>query len=129
MGFNPLAKTSAPVLRQALTAYSARHTAIAENIANVETKGFRPLKIHFEDALQRAMESNKPKTIKTNPKHMNLSNDMASVGFRVQEMDKRVNIEQEMAEIAQNQIRFDFAASALKGGYDYIKTAIRGRIA
>jgi flagellar basal-body rod protein FlgB len=128
MEFNPLAKTLVPLLRQTLTAYSARHTAAAENIANVETKGFRPLKVHFEDALQRALEPNKPGSAKTHEKHMNFSTDVSSVGYRVEEMDASVNLEQEMAELAQNQIKYDFAVRALKGNYDKIKMAIRGRL-
>lgn len=128
MEFNPLSKTLAPLLRKTLTAYSARHTAIAENIANVETKGFRPLKVHFEAALQRAMAPNKPGSTKTHAKHMNFSNDVPSVGYRIEELDASVNLEHEMAELAKNQIKFDFVARALRGNYDKIKAAIRGRV-
>ncbi len=128
MEFNPLSRTLAPLLRQTLTAYSARHTATAENIVNVETKGFRPLKIHFEDALQRALEPNKPQSTKTHARHMNFSNDVSSVGHRIEELNANVNMENEMAELAKNQIKFDFVARALRGNYDKIKTAIRGRV-
>ena len=65
MKFNPLDKTIVPLLRKSLEAYSTRHTAIAENISNVDTKGYRPLKVHFESELQRALEKNRPVAKKT----------------------------------------------------------------
>jgi len=49
MTFNPLSKmATVPLLKKSLSAYSERNNAIAENIANVETKGYRPYKVEFE---------------------------------------------------------------------------------
>ena len=36
-----LDKTSAPFLKLTLNAYSTRHKAIAKNVSNVETEGYR----------------------------------------------------------------------------------------
>ena len=128
MEFNPLDKTLVPLLRKSLDAYTTRHTAIAENMANVETKGFRPLKVQFESELERALDKNQPVTKKTDPKHMDIYNDMQSVKERVEELDAQVNIEDEMSELAQNQIRFDFVTKMLRARYETIKMSIRGRI-
>ena len=129
MNFNPLQKTLAPLLRKTLDAYSARQTAISENIANVETRGFRPIKVEFEDELLRAMEKSRPVGKKSDPRHFDIGNTMKSLRERVEETDTRVNLEQEMAELARNQIRFDFVARKLRGGYEQIKQSISGRVA
>jgi len=46
---------SSSALRVAVTGLSARQSAIANNIANVETPGFRARKVKFEEALQGAV--------------------------------------------------------------------------
>jgi len=125
---NLMEKTLAPLLRKSLTAYSTRHTAIGENIANVETKGFRPLKVDFEAEFRRALEKNGPVGQKTNHRHLDIGHTVDSLHGRIKETDAQVNIEQEMADLARNQIRFDFAVRKLRGGYDNIKMAIRGRV-
>lgn len=130
MAFNPLQKTLVPLFRKSLETYSLRHTASAENIANAETKKFRPLDVQFEGELQRAMNKSRPAGRKTSDRHMEVgSNDMQSLQPKVRELDATVNIEQEMAQMARNQIRFDFVSRMLRGSYDSIKTSIRGRLA
>ncbi|HZR84483.1 MAG TPA: flagellar basal body protein [Candidatus Binatia bacterium] len=43
-------------LREALSLHEARHRVIAENLANVETPGYRARDIDFADALRRAFD-------------------------------------------------------------------------
>lgn len=129
MKFSPINKTLVPLLKKSLDAYSARHTAIAENIANVETTGFRPLKVNFEQDLQRALQKTKPLGLKTDARHMDIGKDIKSLQGTVEEVDARVNVEDQMAELAKNQIRFDFVSRMLAGSYRTIKTSIRGRLA
>ncbi len=128
MGFNPLEKTMAPLLRRTLDAYSRRHAAVAENIANVETKSYRPLKVDFERDLQRALEKNRPIGKTSDPRHIEIGQEKQSIRAKITEVEEPVNIEQEMALLAQNQIKFDFVARMLRGGYDSIKTSIRGSL-
>jgi len=128
MSFNPLDKTLAPLLRRTLDAYSKRHTAVAENIANVETKNYQPLKVNFERDLQRAMQKNRPIGKTSDSRHIVIGQQKKSIEGQVQATEGKVNIEQEMAALAQNQIKFEFVARMLRGGYDSIKTSIRGRL-
>ncbi len=128
MTFRPLDKTLAPLLRRTLQAYSKRHAAVAENIANVETKNYRPLKVSFEKDLRRALEKNKPIGKTADPRHITIGDAKGSVAGNYEATNTKVNIEEEMAKLAQNQIRFDFVSKMLRGGYDSIKTSIRGRL-
>lgn len=128
MSFNPLDKTLAPLLRRTLDAYSKRHTAVAENIANVETKGYQPLKVNFERDLQRAMQKNQPIGKTSDSRHIAIGQEKKFIEGKIEATEGNVNIEQEMAALAQNQIKFEFVARMLRGGYESIKTSIRGRL-
>lgn len=128
MNLGPLQKTLAPLLRQTLNTYSLRQTAIGENIANVETEGFRPLDVEFEQELRRALSRNKPTGLKSDERHLDIGKTMDSVQPRIEELDARVNVEDQMAEMARNQIRYEFVARKLHAGYEHIKAAIRGRM-
>ncbi|MDH7602691.1 MAG: flagellar basal body rod protein FlgB [Armatimonadota bacterium] len=44
------------ILAKALDAAAARHRAIANNIANVETPGYKRIFVSFEEELKRALE-------------------------------------------------------------------------
>lgn len=45
---------SAALINKALDGLSLRHSATAENIANANSPGFRPLRVSFEQALRSA---------------------------------------------------------------------------
>jgi len=128
MKFNPLSKMAiVPLLKKSLGAYSVRNSAIAENIANVATKGYRPYKVDFENQLKRAMQRSAPVGVKSDPRHMTIGGDVLDIQPKISTQNEIVNIEQEMAELAKNQIRFEFATRKLSGAYETIRSAIRGR--
>ncbi len=128
MTFNPLSKmATVPLLKKSLSAYSERNNAIAENIANVETKGYRPYKVDFEKELKRAMQRSAPVGVKSDPRHMTIGGDVLGIQPRISTQNENVNIEQEMADLAKNQIRFEFAVRELSGAYEFIRSAIRGQ--
>lgn len=51
-----LREISSAAVEKAISGLSRRHEAIASNLANLETPGYRPRRVHFEEALQRAVE-------------------------------------------------------------------------
>jgi flagellar basal-body rod protein FlgB len=122
-------KTKVPFLKTTLNAYSTRHKAIANNIANVETRDYRPLKVEFESQLQRALDKKRPVGQRTDARHLAIGgNDMSNMKETVSRSDQAVNIEDEMGELAKNQLRFEFAARKLRGMYDQMKSAISGHV-
>ncbi|MFQ5677305.1 MAG: flagellar basal body rod protein FlgB [bacterium] len=129
MKFHPLGKmTTLNLLKTSLGAYSQRNQAIAENIANVETKSYRPYKIKFEEELREAMQKGKPVGLKSDPRHMDIGGKVDSAKPKITTVNHPVNIENEMAELAKNQIRFEFAARKMQGTYQFLSSAIRGRM-
>ncbi len=127
MKFNPIAKTSVPFLKRSLDAYAARQRAIAENMSNVETKGYRRIKVSFEDQLQEAVNRKRPQGLRADPRHMVVGGATADVHARIITQNRPVNMETEMAELAKNQIRFEFVSRMLHGSYTTLREAIQGR--
>ena len=126
MTFKLLDKTNVSFLKTTLNAYSTRHKAIAKNMSNIETRDYKPIKVHFEENLQRVLERNRPVGRATNSRHMDVGGSRRDLGARIEMQDRAVNIENEMAELAKNQIRFEFVARKLRGTYDKIRSSIVG---
>jgi flagellar basal-body rod protein FlgB len=127
MTFNLLDKTNASFLKMTLNAYSTRHKAIAKNVTNVETENYHPIKVTFEENLQRALAGNRFVGRTSHERHLTVGGNAKEVSAEVQVEDRLVNIESEMAELAKNQIRFEFVARKLRSTYDSIRTSIVGR--
>lgn len=112
---------------------SLRHKLIASNIANVNSPGYARKEINFDSELQRAI--NKPKIHHgtTHPGHIPLGNSPDRPPHIRSEADTEnstgvnsVDIDQEMANLAQNQIMFEYSADMLSRKFRALKNAIRG---
>ncbi len=126
-----LAKTLVPFLKSSLNAYGVRHQAIAENIANLDTPSYKPFKVVFEENLQRLMEGRHLAGRATSERHLPVGRAQV---LRLEQADELaqasgdVKLEAEMAELAKNQLRYEFVARRLAGSYEALRTAIIGRI-
>jgi flagellar basal-body rod protein FlgB len=134
-----LDKPSIPVASKGLDAYAHRGRAIANNIANVSTPGYQRIEVSFEEQLRRALdkELNLAGT-RTNGNHLFLGRPelehVKSEGYRVTEpIDltnpgeiNNVDIDIEMAKLAENEIAFNFATAFIKDRTSTIGEAIKG---
>jgi flagellar basal-body rod protein FlgB len=131
-----LDKTSIPVASKGLDAYTHRGRAIANNIANVSTPGYRRIEVSFEDQLRRALdrELNTPGK-RTDSNHLFLGRPqlehIKSEGYRVEDQTNpgeinNVDIDIEMAKLAENEIAFSFATAFIKDRSGTISEAISG---
>ncbi len=127
MDFNPLSKTPVAVLRKSLDAYALRHKATAKNIANVESQDYRPLRVNFEENLREMLHKRHNIIKVSNPRHLNVGQSLLEIRESETKDIEKVNIEQEMAELAKNQIRFDFSARVLARMYQGIRASITGQ--
>ena len=114
---------------------SLRHKLIASNIANVNTPGYAREHIDFDSELRRAI--NKPKVSPgiTNPRHIPLGNspdrppDIESDKSTENSTGiNSVDIDTEMADLAQNQIIFEYSADMLARKFKALKSAISGEV-
>jgi flagellar basal-body rod protein FlgB len=130
MKINVLNKTLVPLLKMSLNAYTTRQQAIAENISNQDTPGYKPIKVSFEENLQDILTKKKLIGRKSNPRHLDIGKSLVEKKGLMEELSQQnteVNLEEEMAELAKNQIRFEFASKMLAGTYESIRSSILGR--
>ncbi len=134
--------TKVPLLGKALDVYSLRQKVISSNIANITTTGYRSKSVSFEDQITGAMQEGAIKQAVTDEGHIagatadpgigsprivespsenSLSGDPLASGLN------NVDIDNEMAGLAKNQIRFKFAARLLTQTFRDIQDSIRGQ--
>lgn len=135
------------VLTGALDGCMLRHKAIASNIANVETPGYQPLKVAFEEQLTEAIQAQlhrgttdghlpkgvlkttqiehyTPKQAESTIDEFQPTMERAEFFFR---MDKNgVDVEHEMANLAKNTQQYQ-AISRLQGKlFNNLRNVIKG---
>jgi flagellar basal-body rod protein FlgB len=115
-----------PLLEKALDAYALKNKVIASNIANIETPNYRRVDVAFEKELNQAIEQS--------TSDVNLSENVKGVEPQI-EIDKskalasganNVDIDEEMAELAKNQLRFQMAARLMSQTFQLIDKSITG---
>jgi len=128
-------KTKIPVLFKSLDAYAMRQRSIADNIANVDTPGYRRSEVAFEEDLKAALDKRGVFGYRTDPRHLPVGRprieDLEPTPFIPKDDSlasgkNNVDIDHEMAELAKNQIRFAYAARFMEGAFNRLKSAIRG---
>jgi flagellar basal-body rod protein FlgB len=127
------------VLAAALRGYDVRNAALANNIANAETPGYRRLDVSFEAALAEAVENDRA-ALHRDPRLPELP--MAPAGHEVGESapwvrsvdttvvradGSNVDPDDEMAQLAANQLAHQTVTSLLDKRLSQFRTAILGR--
>jgi flagellar basal-body rod protein FlgB len=125
--------TKIPLLEKGLDAYSMRHRAISDNVTNAETVGYKRRVIQFEENLRTAIGEGAIE--RTNPRHLGPSglntNNLAptiKVDEKLSDVNdlNNVDIDREMADMAENHLQFVFASRMTKQFFDLIQTSIKG---
>lgn len=118
--------------KRAMDASSLKHEVISNNIANIETPGYKRKKVVFEALLSDSLEQMKLRMKKTDAMHMD--SGIESAPFYVETdhgMSERidgnsVNIDIEMAEEAKNNIKYNALINQTSGQIRRLRSAIRG---
>jgi flagellar basal-body rod protein FlgB len=125
--------TRIPLLAKGLDAYAQRHRAIADNVTNAETVGYERKVVQFEDRLQAAMSEGGLE--RTDPRHLgrggvNVSSLQPRAAVDTQMTDvnslNNVDIDREMADMAENHMQFSFASKIAKSYFELLQESIRG---
>jgi flagellar basal-body rod protein FlgB len=127
-------KTSVPLLKRMLDLSAFRNKLIASNVANATTPGYKARSIDFNSELKKAMVPPRLKIEQTDPRHMPLkgaSNSAPDVELAEPTVESNginsVNIDSEMANLAQNSLTFELGAKLAGSKFKALKGAIRGR--
>jgi flagellar basal-body rod protein FlgB len=130
-----LGKTVA-VLSHALDYRTKNHTVIAGNLSNMDTPGYRPKELSFDEELKQAVNRDTLTLTKTDRKHISgLSGNrmQASPSFAIGPYSQsgqgapEINLDHEMAKMAQNNLMYETTVKLLSKKLAGLKMAIEGR--
>ncbi len=105
------------LLKQVLDGTTTRNRALANNIANATTAGYRRRDVDFLSKLHTALQSDNPA-------------DLAQ-WKPIMETARReipIRLEKEFALLAENQLLYQTSADILSRRYQRLKSAISGRV-
>jgi flagellar basal-body rod protein FlgB len=120
------------ILEKALASSALRQKTISNNIANVNTPGFKKSDVLFEDKLQAAMDQSLIPLTRTNANHLpsgatgDLEPSVVVDSTSSMRLDgNNVDIDKEMASLAKNSIYYDAVAQQLSKHYGLLLSAIK----
>ena len=116
------------VLDRAADASWTRETVIGNNIANVDTPGYKRQDVAFEDVLKRELKSSKYDTLQKAVDNVSLNKlegrtDYASYSYRLD--GNNVDIDTENVELASEQLRYQTLTSAVSNEFTRMNTAMQ----
>lgn len=122
------------ILEQGLDASWLRNQVINNNIANVDTPGFKSSKVEFESIFKRALSRQSSTLKKTREGHIDMSSMPSNLSSMVVEnngtsirMDgNNVDIDYESAELARNQIYYNTLVQQMSSEMRKLSLAING---
>ncbi len=121
---------STKILEKSLNATWARNEAISQNLANVETPGYKRKDVPFEQRLKEAMDdatpvnSTRTAVSKVNVDDIDISieEDNSSLSMRLD--GNNVDVDSEAAQLAKNSIKYNVLTDALNSQYKRLRTVI-----
>ncbi|SHG58576.1 flagellar basal-body rod protein FlgB [Thermosyntropha lipolytica DSM 11003] len=132
--------TSLKLLQHAMDVAELRQKVIADNIANVDTPGFKKSEVVFEQKLKEFLQDNKGREMPlktTNARHIKEDGGMAvdSLQPEIKRLNTQtfrndgnnVDIDVEMAEMSKNKIMYDALAQSITNELRLLRIAISGR--
>jgi flagellar basal-body rod protein FlgB len=118
------------VLQRALDGAWQREKAVAANLANHETPGYKAIKVNFEDALDRAVRD---RAAVSGRNYMSVLESVRDTDISVYE-DRtyseradasNVNLEEENIEMAKVQLQYDYLTRQITDTFSRLRYAIR----
>ncbi|MBN1576156.1 MAG: flagellar basal body rod protein FlgB [Chitinispirillaceae bacterium] len=129
-------KTSLPLLSRTMDAAMLRSRVIANNIANVTTPGYRRVEVSFEEQLRTALDRTRLQGAKTDDQHLDMGrknlSEVNAEAYHPYDPTQpsgvnNVDIDMEMAKLAETQIQYNFAVKFGQGMFRKLNAAIQGK--
>ena len=118
------------VLDRAADAAWQRNEAISNNIANVDTPGYKRQDVAFESVLQQALGNNRYESMVDKVANVDLSRlrgraylDYANYSYRLD--GNNVDIENENVMLAENQLKYQGLISSINQEFTNLKTVMK----
>lgn len=113
-------------LAKTLDAVAARQKVIANNIANVETPGYKRSYVTFEDELRSVMETSSGRNRLRKVKELTHSSRV-DVLSPTRADGNNVNIDAEIADLAKTSLNYKAAVTIMESRGAMLRSAIQGR--
>ena len=110
-----LESVSSAALSSALDGLALRQRAIANNIANVNTRGYQAQRVVFEDALAQSVRSGSGAVSATTSRSLEPTDTNGN----------NVNLDTETLSNVDTVLRYQFAARAVEGTFTSVRSAMR----
>lgn len=116
-------------LERGLNYAALQQRAIANNIANVDTPNYKSQEVSFRQILEE--KSNSLQANRTNERHFTFSSTsdgaiIAKRNLSYNESGNNVDIDQEMSDLATNQIYYNALTDRLSSKFSSLSNVIRG---
>ena len=118
------------VLNRAADAAWQRNEAISNNIANVDTPGYKRQDVAFESVLQKALGTHRYESMDEKVSNINLSRlrgrayvDYANYSYRLD--GNNVDIENENVMLAENQLKYQGLISSINQEFTNLQTVMK----
>ncbi|MBU1613782.1 flagellar basal body rod protein FlgB, partial [bacterium] len=126
------------VAKKGLDAAALRHEVMANNIANLNTPGFKAERVNFEDELRRAlMKEEEMGSITTHSRHIKFGGKPDLIDVRpeivgTQDLIYRndnstVDLDYEMTQMAKNSMMYEALVTRISGKFRLLNSVIRSR--
>ena len=119
------------VLDKALDASNLRETVITNNLANINTPGYKRREVDFESLLHQELDKIKWNSLDEKISDVNLSHldagvhfDMHAYGYDYRLDGNNVDVDVENAELASEQLRYELLADSVTQEFSRLQTAI-----
>lgn len=118
------------VLQKAADASALRHDVLSNNIANMDTPGYKRQDVDFESQLRRALRSTRFKTIDDrvgdiNTTELNPGVYTDSPGFSYRLDGNNVDIDTETGRLAENQIKYNGLITGINQEFSNLKLVMK----
>lgn len=104
-------------LQSALRGLSTRQKVISDNVANIQTPGFRAGRVDFEAALSEALATDQAPTVEATRTHSNAPTRLDG---------NNVNLDDETVAMLETTMRYELTVRAMSEKFALLRTAIRG---
>jgi flagellar basal-body rod protein FlgB len=119
------------VLDKALDASNLRETVITNNLANVNTPGYKRREVDFESLLRQELDQTKWESLDAKIQNVNLDHldasvqyDLAAYGYDYRLDGNNVDVDVENVELASEQLRYQMLSDSVTQEFSRISTAI-----
>jgi flagellar basal-body rod protein FlgB len=119
------------VLDKALDASNLRETVITNNLANINTPGYKRREVDFETLLRQELDQTKWESLDSKIQNVNLNHldagvqyDMAAYNYDYRLDGNNVDVDVENVELASEQIRYQMLSDSVTQEFSRLSTAI-----